>query len=816
MKIYSKVNALKISLIYLVIGLFYIIISDVIVNSIVNPETLTNLHTYKGVTFIVATSVILYLILNTLFQKLDVHFHKSELSAEKLKLSESKFRKLIENAPDGIAVVGIDGKFKYVSPNALKMFGYEIENSNNLDPNLLTHPDDIGNVMTVMQQLIIDPTLILTLQYRFKHSDQRWLWIESTFSNCLSETGIDGIIINFRSIEERKLIEDELVKKQSLYRKLFDLSPSGILLEDLNGTIIDINDTYLKITGYNRNDLIGKNIRKIVPPENLNEIDDHIEAIKSGDTLMYEVATLCKNGLRKAIDLREAMITLPNGELGIIVVVNDISERKEAENALLLSERKYRGFIDGMLETVWLLDFESNIIDVNQSAVRVMGYSYDELISMKISQIDWDMKHQLIEKLVSEMRQDKIQKFETIHTTRDGKKIPVEISSSLIDYDGQERILSIARNISDRKAAEAEINFQAKLLNTIGQAVIANKSDGSIVYWNKAAEEMFGWEKSEIIGKNISEQMLVPGYENNADKILSRVMSGGFWSGDFPVKRKGGIVFPVFVTTSPILNDQNEVIGVISILTDITERVKHEFEIQESRKKLRALSYRVQELREEERTAIARELHDQLGQHLTAIKIDLQTIHSKHKSNEQVSTEINPVINLVEESIVSVRKLSSALRPNILDQLGLLASMEWQLNEHQKGSNTNYSFKKPEKTGKFSSNKTLPIFRVFQELLTNIARHAKATYVNVVVEVNDQDFYLKVEDNGIGLDLNMVKDIRSLGILGMKERLDIIEGSLNFRNVNDSGTIAEVFVPEIFSDEINIMELESDSNVKSL
>src|SRR5690606_14118188 len=128
----------------------------------------------------------------------------------------------------------------YVSPNAVNLFGYDLNNSTHLDPGLLTHPDDIAKVLSVMQELTENPDLIKTLQYRFKHNDNRWLWIESTFSNCLSEPGIDGIIISFRLIEERKKFEEELIKKESLYRKLFDLTPSGILLEDINGNIIDI------------------------------------------------------------------------------------------------------------------------------------------------------------------------------------------------------------------------------------------------------------------------------------------------------------------------------------------------------------------------------------------------------------------------------------------------------------------------------------------------------------------------------------------------------------------------------------------------
>lgn len=720
---------------------------------------------------------------------------------------ENQFRQLIENAPDGIAIVGTDGQFKYVSPSAKKIIGYDSEAKIAIDPNESTHPEDLNRVLNALNELVVDPSLVVTLQYRFLHSDGTWHWIESNFSNRLAEPGIEGFIINFRSIEERKKIEDELVKKETLYSTLFNLSPAGIMLEDMYGNIIDINDTYLAITGYRREELVGHNVRKIVPPEFLDEVEKNIASINSGETLIYEISTLRKDGTRIEIELRETMITLPNGEKGIIVVANDISERKRGEEILRRSENKYREIINGMTETVWVIDNDASIIDVNNSAVEMLGYTREELLSQGLEQIDKNLKIENIKQLVSNMPFDKIQIFETVHTSKQGEKIPVEISSSLINYENRTAVLSIARDITDRKKAETEIRLQSNMLNTIGQAVVSTDLQGHITYWNKAAEIIYGWTVNEVMGHYILDIIPSSVSEEQTKEIMRNLNERIAWSGEFSVNRKEGTVFPVFATTSPVLNEYGELIGIIATSIDITERINHIKMIEESSKQLRALSLKIEDLREEERTAIARELHDELGQLLTAIKIDLQTIANHPPAKKDLAETVNPVLNLVEESIISIRKLSSDLRPTVLDHLGLVSSMEWYISEQKKRLRIDFNFKKPNDIRKVPMKKTVPVFRVFQELLTNIARHAKASKVDVIMEVKNSNMKLIVSDNGVGMDPAAIDNIKSLGILGMKERLNVIGGTLSYSSQPGKGTDAEVIVPFIYCDEtVNMAE----------
>ncbi|MFO7526417.1 MAG: PAS domain S-box protein [Ignavibacteriaceae bacterium] len=845
---------------------------------------------------------------------------------------ENQFRKLIENAPDGIAIVGTDGKFKYVSPSAKKIFGYDSEAELVIDPNEATHPDDLINVIKTLEALFVNPSLVLTLQYRFRHKNGEWLWIESTFSAVLNEAEIEGFIINFRSVEERKRIEAELVKKETLYRTLFDLSPAGIMLEDMYGNIIDINDTYLAITGYRREELVGHNVRKIVPPEYMDEVDKNIARIRSGETLIYEISTLRKDGTKNEIELRETLITLPNGEKGIIVVSNDISERKRGEEILRESEKKYRTIFENVQDAYYETSLEGIILSVSPSIELISGGQYHQadLIGRSMNDFYTDTeqrKHILSllqqkgsvtdhevyfknkdglpiscsisaklyfdaqghpEKIIGSLRnitdrkvaEEKLKKSEArlLYAQRVGhignwdwdiqsnelfwseecksifgltpddqvtvkgflesvapddiefvkksiddalsQKKPYDIEMRLIRPDGLKRVVHAVaevsfdetgnpvrmfgtmQDITERKKAETKIRFQSNMLNTIGQAVVSTDLQGNITYWNKAAEIIYGWTANEAMGHYVIDIIPSTASESQTQEIMKNLNERKAWSGEFSVKRKDGNLFPVFATTSPVLNDYGELIGIIATSIDITERTNHLKMIEESSKQLRALSLKIEDLREEERTAIARELHDELGQLLTAIKIDLQSIANHPPNKKETSKQIKPVVDLVEESILSIRKLSSDLRPTILDHLGLVSAMQWYIAEQKKRLKTDITFKIPSAIGKISKKKTIPVFRVFQELLTNIARHAQATKVKIKIEIVDSTMKLIVSDNGVGMNTDYVDNIKSLGILGMKERLSAIGGSLEYSNTPGSGTTAEVLVPLIHSDEI--------------
>lgn len=232
------------------------------------------------------------------------------------------------------------------------------------------------------------------------------------------------------------------------------------------------------------------------------------------------------------------------------------------------------------------------------------------------------------------------------------------------------------------------------------------------------------------------------------------------------------------------------------LLAEINEREKAENELKNITEKLRKLTKRVQIIREEENKIIAREIHDELGQALTAIKIDIAWIGKKFSNNESVVESLHTISGTIDDTIKTVRKISTRLRPRLLDELGLFPAIEWQVKEFQNRTGVNCSLILPDDNIEINSTFSSAIFRIFQEAITNITRHsfAKNVYVEIISD-NGSFLTMTIKDNGIGLPENYLYKEQSLGILGMQERAYSIGGSVDIKSTQGKGTEVLLKVP---------------------
>ncbi|HRT67877.1 MAG TPA: sensor histidine kinase, partial [Bacteroidota bacterium] len=241
--------------------------------------------------------------------------------------------------------------------------------------------------------------------------------------------------------------------------------------------------------------------------------------------------------------------------------------------------------------------------------------------------------------------------------------------------------------------------------------------------------------------------------------------------------------------------DDNSII-IRGILTNIDRRREAENELKKSREQIEKLANHLEMVREEERKEFAREIHDEIGHSLTALKLDINLLLKKRFLREDVlEKKLNEMMVSIEQTIKTLQRISSQLRPSILDHFGLVAAIEWQAKEFQKQTGLRCKYLIPEDDIELSENKSIAIFRVFQEALTNIARHSKATRVDVSLEVINNNIELKVSDNGIGIKKEILDDPNSLGLLGMKERVNLIGGKISIGSVLNVGTTILINVP---------------------
>lgn len=255
------------------------------------------------------------------------------------------------------------------------------------------------------------------------------------------------------------------------------------------------------------------------------------------------------------------------------------------------------------------------------------------------------------------------------------------------------------------------------------------------------------------------------------------------------------------------LNETNEVLR-----GEISERERSETELRTSREQLRALTAHLQAVREQERTRIAREIHDELGQTLTAFNIDLSWLEERlGKANsiadkKELSAKIAAMVKLVGETMNTVREIAAELRPGVLDELGLEAAFEWQVLDFQKRTNIKCELVADFDETDLSRDLMTAMFRILQECLTNIARHAEATKAKFMLRDEADDLLIEVEDDGRGIGDEEISNTRSLGLVGMRERAIMLGGSFEISGLPAGGTLVRVKIPRRSPDKTEVSE----------
>ncbi|NTW23715.1 MAG: response regulator [Lentimicrobium sp.] len=334
--------------------------------------------------------------------------------------------------------------------------------------------------------------------------------------------------------------------------------------------------------------------------------------------------------------------------------------------------------------------------------------------------------------------------------------------------------------------------FNKALLNSIpGIFYLYSLPDLRMIMWNKQHETMFGYEPDEMKGRHVLTWHLPERAEAVMDSLENELDSGQV-SVETPLVKKDGSTIPFMLTGVKFKSNGHRYL--IGIGSDVSNRKRTEEELRNSLEQLQQLTNHIEKIRENERLTIARDLHDDLGQALTAVKIDLGIIKQKVSDSELVS-KINNVTALVGETIKSVQRITSQLRPEIIDDLGLNAAIQWYAREFSERNSIEILLDL-DASIEIASDNALTLFRIMQESLTNIARHSKATQAEISLYKCKQGILFRLSDNGIGISDPDLNSKKSFGIIGMKERATSMGGSCEiYSNKKNRGTIIELTLP---------------------
>jgi two-component system, NarL family, sensor histidine kinase UhpB len=373
--------------------------------------------------------------------------------------------------------------------------------------------------------------------------------------------------------------------------------------------------------------------------------------------------------------------------------------------------------------------------------------------------------------------------------------------------------LALRRTFGDRRRAEEALRRGAQRFELTARAATDAIYDWDLatdrLWWSESFDTLFGYAKEEVEPTfEFWTRQLHPEEKESVLKSLREVTEGGgdTWSCEYRFRRKNGSYACVQNRGYLIRDEQRRPIRMIGGMSDITDRKEGQEKLEQSRRQLRALTARLQSSREEERSRISREIHDELGQLLTALKMDLRWLEKKIGEREN-DPALLPVLEkaveageVADAAITSVQKIASELRPGTLDNLGLAAALRHEAGKFQERTGITCEVNLSEETLDLPRVASTAVFRIFQETLTNVTRHAKATRVRVQLSADGQELLLKVEDNGQGISSQSLASPRSLGLLGMKERAAVLGGEVVVEPAGERGTRVTLRLPRAAND----------------
>jgi PAS domain S-box-containing protein len=606
------------------------------------------------------------------------------------------------------------------------------------------------------------------------------------------------------NLESAKRAERSLRDNEHFANQIAELTPVVINVFDLaTRRNVYISPDVVNLLGYTPTEILEMedSFSVLWHPEDIPLANENLALLKharDGEIAEFECRMRRRDGEWRWVASR--IMPFKRDEHGAVQIITaslDITARKLTQEALRERSEVLQAIFDHNPVMFCFIDQTGRIKLANREFERVFGWTLAEIQGHPdiFAEFYPDLDYRAGVLAFIRESTGKFAEFQT--RTRGGAVIPTSFANVLL-ADGTS--IGIGLDITERKRAEDALRKQneilQKIFDNIPVMINFTDSDGRIILVNREWQQTLGWSPDEVRNEDLdvfSECYPDPKYRQEVMEFVKTAT--GEWV-DFRTRTRDGRV--IDTSWARVRLSDGTTIG---IGQDITQRKRAEEQIRATSEQLRALSASLQAAREEEGTRIAREIHDELGAALTSLRWDLESFdkvisESGDRSKLQVLRErIAAMLRLTETTISTVRRISSELRPSVLDDLGLAAAIEWQVQQFQARTGIICRCDCSLENIDLSREQSTAVFRIFQEALTNILRHAQATTVDTTMKAEAGEFVLEIIDNGRGITENEKSGLQSLGLLGMQERAHLIGGKINVTGVEGKGTVITVQIP---------------------
>ena len=793
-------SPLNVTLIYLVFGLLWIAFSDRLILTVTKDVSfITVIQTYKGWFFVIATSLILYYLIRK--------------NTQNLTSNHNLLNQILETVPVGIALVNKEGQITFANKNAENVLGLtkdKITARTYNDPEWkITSLDDSPFPTEQLPFSIVqrEGKAVNNIEHAIEYSfGKRTLLSINTAPIKDKHNNFHGMISAIEDITERKRAEEALRKSEENYRMLFREMLSGfakceIICDDagrpIDSRYLEVNPTYERITGKKAEDLLGKRLFEVFPDLEHDWIEilgrvaltgnpEHVEKAVAPLGIWLELMAFCP---------------APNQ---YACTFTDITERKRAEEALRESEEKFYKAFQSSPDIMVITSLkDGQIVEVNDRLQEVTGYTNDEIIGKTFVELkfwadpkDRERYTELLQKA------GRVRDLEVGFRIKSGEVRDTLLSGEIIDLHDGKYIIGVIRDITERKHIDMKLRSSEERFSNAfhvspAALTITRIADGKFIDVNESFLRMFGFSREEVIGHTSLELNMLSS-EERKKLIQMQIETGGLQNYELQFQTKLGTPIIMLFSSKPMVLEGEECH--ITTLIDITDRKIAEEKVIKSREELRLLSAHLQNVREDERKNLAREMHDELGQILSSLKMNFVLMQRQIKDSKKelckkkISEEIQSATVVVDKAVMRVRKLITQLRPELLDKLGLIPALEWYVEEFYKESKLKCQLVSEFENLELTSDVELTIFRTVQEALTNVVKHSGADKVVVKLFKEMGNLIVEINDNGKGFVEEEARKKGSFGLLGMRERAGVIGGIIEIESKLQKGTTVRLIL----------------------
>lgn len=599
---------------------------------------------------------------------------------------------------------------------------------------------------------------------------------------------LEKVLITFINITPLKEAQEQLVKSEEKYRSLIEQASDGIAITDAEGRFLEVNESFCKLLGYSCSDFEHMNLVDILPPEDIYLNPLRMDKLIAGINRIYERRIRRKDGTVFYAEVNTKMAADGN----FIGFIRDITRRRKAAQIILNERDLSDSLINSLPGVFYFYNQQGQFLKWNKNFENVTGYSAAEISVMHPTAFFPEEEKALLAEKIKSVFETGEDNIEANFLTKSGSKIPFFFTGRSLVQNGEPFLLGVGIDVIKRKAAEealgaSEEKFQS-LVEQASDAIIITDAQLNFMEVNTAATKMLGYSKQELLTMNARDITEISMKEFNTG--AARLAQGEHMIQERSFKRKDESMVPVEISAS-LMKDGS----FMAIVRDISERRRTQEQVKKSNNELKLLTAHLLSVREEERKRIGREIHDELGQQMTAIKMDVAWIDKKIPAEEtQLKTKLTNIIELLDGSNAAVRRIISELRPGALDEFGLMNALEWHGKQFTSSSNVPVIIKSSQEQIRVPEIIATCIYRLYQEALTNVARYANATQIIVIINFGKKNIEVIIEDNGTGFNPEKISR-KSFGILGMKERVQSLNGVFKITSEKEKGTVIQVSLP---------------------